>query len=194
MKNRSLVGAATSFAHLLGIATAKKAEEEDRDGDEPEGSEDETEKDGEDEDESGKKKSKKKAKRTKSGDDEGGDDADDADTEGDEDGGDEEDAKSAAGRQAERARCARILAHGIQAGRVEQAGVLAFDTSLTASAAIAVLNAAAATEPRREGLGTRMGGVRIPNPGADASGLDPNDPQGIAARIVAAAKKARGEA
>ena len=98
--------------------------------------------------------------------------------------------------KAERARCAEIIAHGVAHGCVRQAGVFAFDTSMTAAQAIKALQASAQDGPARpNGLRDRMSAVRIPNVGADggASAADPNDPKSKALAIVEAGKKRRGE-
>lgn len=111
---------------------------------------------------------------------------DDDDDEGD---GDE---KEKAARRAERARCARIVAHGISNGCVTQAAVFAFDTNLPVSAAVAAMKAA-----KFDGKGSlsgRMGTTSIPKVGADVSRTRPEG--GAAAQadaIINAAKKARGE-
>lgn len=112
----------------------------------------------------------------------------------------DDDAKAARAR--ERARCARIIAHGIKLGRVSQAGVFAFDTSLTAKQAISALNAAgidAESAPRAtSGLASRMATLNVPKPGVDGvQAPDASDPKVAAKltadRIIAAAAKARGE-
>ena len=103
-------------------------------------------------------------------------------------------------RQHERVRCAKIIAHGIKNGCVNQAGVFAFDTSMTAAQAISALNAGKidASANSRSSLSGRMAGVAIPNVGADGSDKpDLSDPR-MAAKIsanaiIAAAAKARGE-
>jgi len=98
--------------------------------------------------------------------------------------------------KAERARCAKIIAHGIAHGCVRQAGVFAFDTNMTAAQAIRALEASATDgKARSSGLRERMAGVKVPNVGANGGtqALDPNDPAVKAAAIVAAGKKRRGE-
>ncbi|MGF6727302.1 hypothetical protein P3T43_006694 [Paraburkholderia sp. GAS41] len=62
------------------------------------------------------------------------------------------------------ARCARIIAHGINLGRVEQARVFVFDTSFDVDTAIAKLDAAyaVAAAPRSPTLTERMVGGKRP--------------------------------
>jgi hypothetical protein len=166
------------FAQLLGFSkSAAEEPEEDKDK-------------AEDEDE-------------EAGAEEGGDDDKDKDKAEDEDGAagedddkDKDDEKAKAAR-AERRRCARIIAHGIKTGAVEQAGVLAFDSDLTASAAVATLDAMAAVSPGAHGrgrLGQRMGTVPEPKVGNGGSGAPGADTaEGLAAAMVGAYGKAIGK-
>lgn len=105
---------------------------------------------------------------------------------------DDEGEKEKAARRAERARCARIVAHGINNGCVTQAAVFAFDTNLPVSAAIAAMKAAKLDG--KSNLSGRMGTTHIPKVGADVSRTKT---EGTAAAqadaIIQAAKKARGE-
>ena len=194
MKNRTLMGAAaTSFAHLLGIKPGAAKSEDDKDDNKDKAEDEDAESD---DDEDDKEKSKK-SKKAKSEDDD--DDASVEDDESDEDGDDEkkDDAKKAA-RASERARCARIIAHGIKSGTVEQAGVLAFDTALPASAAIATLNAIGSVSGDKKakgGIGERMAAVKVPNVGA--SGVDrpaAGSPAALAAQMLGAYDRANGKA
>jgi hypothetical protein len=121
------------------------------------------------------------------------------DVDAEEDDNDDKEKGSRAGRakgarQRERIRCAAIVAAGVKAGRVNQACVFAFDSNLTASQAIAALNAAALDAPaarQGSGLRERMSAVRPPNVGADAA---PSGPQNAAQLIIAADAKRRGQA
>lgn len=213
----SKLASAMPFAHLLGLpGSAARAEEDDdrkrldgesdddyakrmeeKDKEEEQARKAEEEKEKEDARKAAEEKEKEnaKAKEVDNDDEEGDAKADD--DEDDESGKRAGRAKGA--RQRERVRCARIMAAGIKAGRVNQAGVFAFDTSLSASQAIAALNASGLDQtlsPRTSGLRERMSGVRLPIVGTDAgaAALDPNDPKAKAAAIVAAGKKRRGEA
>lgn len=113
----------------------------------------------------------------------------------DEDGDDEGDGAKKAARTLERARCARIIAHGVRIGAVRQAGVFAFDTRVSSKAAIAALNAAMSDDaakpraPKRESLASRMADAKVSNPGAGGGAKAPS----LAEQIVAAGKKRRGE-
>lgn len=167
-------------------ASSARADEEDGDGDEEEAEEEDSE---EGDDKDGKKSRKAKSKR--------------AEDEEEEDGGDDGDeegrkAKSARGAiRRERARCAKIIAHGVAVGSVRQACVLAFDTGMGVKAAIASLNAckadtASAAAPRA-GLHERMAAAGVPNVGAGSEGGAPPTMTKVAAAIIAAGEKARGE-
>jgi len=92
---------------------------------------------------------------------------------------------------AERARAAEILVAGINAGCVNQACALAFDSDLTAAQAIVAISAGALDTAAQTGNGLRR-----------RMGLDPDQPAGgranraptakeTAARIVAAGERAR---
>lgn len=111
----------------------------------------------------------------------------------DDDGDDETDDAQKAARAAERARCARIVAHGINIGATRQAGVFAFDTKMSSKAAISALNAGRADTPqaaRKPGLAERMAAAAVPNPGAGGAAGQMTTAQ----QIVLAGKKRRGEA
>ena len=89
----------------------------------------------------------------------------------DEDDGDEADAKVAKGRRMERARCARIFGSKAAGIRPDMAASLAFGTSLSATAAIAQLEQAAAfgaPQGGRMSLDERMQGVQKHRLGPDA--------------------------
>lgn len=182
-----------SFAHMLGLGARAEDEEpktppaEDHDEDELEGEEDRLE--GES-DEDYEKRTGKKAKKAKKAEDDDGDGIEMSEE------SDDEGEKEKAARVSERARCSAIIATGIKLGCVEQAGVFAFDTSMSASAAISALKAGMAARGTKPGLGNRMKAEPMPRVGADAgaSGPDLSTPAGQAAAIIAAGKKARGEA
>lgn len=106
---------------------------------------------------------------------------------GDEEGGDSEEA------HAERARCAQIIAFGITNNCIRQAAVFAFDTKM--SAKVAVANMKATRADGKLSIHSRMSGVAPIKPvGADGGEqLDTSSSKSIAAAIIQAAKKARGE-
>lgn len=215
MKPQRMAAAALSFAHLIGLKRAEededkkarraeegdedpdkkdaRADEEDGDGDEnmqSKRAEDGDEKDDEDGDEEGKKARKAKAE-------------DDDEDKADEEDGDKK-SKASSVRLAvrrERARCAQIIAHGIATGRVRQAGVLAFDSELSVKAAKTMLDAGDADSPMIKAesvfagsLSQRMASANIQHVGADAGGNAPAGMTKVAAAIIAAGEKARGEA
>ncbi len=203
----SKIAGAMSFAHLLGLASAKAEDDQDKKDDEKAKRADEEDGDAQREDESDEDYAKRMEDKKKDDEDEKAE-GDDPEKKDDEEGDDDEkDVKKSKRAQddekddekvskAERARCAEIIAHGVAHGCVRQAGVFAFDTSMTAAQAIKALQASAQDGPARpNGLRDRMSAVRIPNVGADggASAADPNDPKSKALAIVEAGKKRRGE-
>lgn len=169
-------------------AKSARAEDGDEDAEEEEKDDDkEEDEDREDDDADGKKsrKAKSKGKRAEEEDDDGGDD-------GDEEGRKAKSARGAVRR--ERARCAAIIAHGVAIGSVRQACVLAFDTGMGVKAAKASLNACKADgKPLQVTLGDRMAAAAVPNVGADAGTGAPASMSKVAAAIIAAGEKARGE-
>lgn len=215
LKNRM---SAMPFAHLLGLAVSAKAEGEDDDRKKKDDESDDDyakrmeEKDKEEEakraeeeekekeaarkaEEEEKEKEAKRAKKAKRADDDGDDDADmEADDEDDEEEG-KRAGRASGARQRERIRCARIVAAGIAAGRVNQACAFAFDTKLTSAQAISALNAASLDAPptRGSGLRERMSVVQVANPGANTGTTVVNaDPsKAAAASIIAAGERAR---
>lgn len=196
-----IAAAATRFAHLLGLdprastsAVAIKAAVDDDEGmsaaadddKEPEQRADESE-----EDFAKRLKAWKKAKK-----------ADEDAAAEDEDGDKDKEAKAEArgrkaGRAAERARCSAIFAAPAAKGIPHIAASLAFETNLPTAEAISLMGtfAAAAPAARRTGLAEAMARVDVPNPGSDSGEAPaPGDTKSVAAAIVAAGKKARGEA
>ncbi|MBI6944210.1 hypothetical protein JET76_23065 [Pseudomonas putida] len=136
----------------------------------------------------GKAKGKGKARRAEDNDDDASaEDDDDASAEDDDDGKSAKAIRRGAVK-AERERCARIIAHGIKCGNVEQAAALAFDSNMAPSAAAGVLGLAKASAPGNS-LASRMDRVQTPNAGmgdADQSG----GMSKMAAAIIAAATDA----
>lgn len=189
MKKRALLSsAAAPFAHLLGISAARRAED-----DEEKKDNDAARADDEDEE-------KKDDAKAEDGDgDEDDEEKKDAKA-SDEDEEDDEEEMKASARVRERARCAAIFKSKHAAGRPHIAAELAFNTTLTARQAIGVLASiaagdAAAPKTRSGGLAAAMATIANPKVGAgDAAPLSPSDPKAVAAQIIAAGKKRRGEA
>lgn len=210
---RSRMTAAATFAHLLGFAKhaedsddekdkARRAEDggDDDDKDDPKGSKAKRAEDDDLEDDDDDKKARKakgegddpddkddpkgrKAKRAE------GDD-DDPDAEDDDDQGGPKSIKAAVAK--ERARCAQIMAHGLNSGNAEQAGVFAFDTNMTATAAINALNAAGSVSGRGGNLKERMAAANVKNVGAGGDGSgESSSLSPIAQKIIAAAARAK---
>lgn len=189
---------ALSFAHLLGISAAKAEDDEmkqradESDEDYAKRMEDEDKKENEDD------------AKAHDEDDDANADHDEGDDDGKEEAGkakkadesDDEDHKEKAARTAERARCAAIFASSAAAGRPDLAAHMAFNTDLPSADAIAMLSAVSAgavAGVKVRSLASRMAAVQAPNVGTDAAAPAANSPQGVAARIVAAGKKRRGE-
>jgi hypothetical protein len=194
--------ASASFAHLLGRpAAAKRAEEDEKEREdkakrakssEDDGEEDDDKKPSDDKDaraeeedgEEDEPQAKKKARRASD----------------DEDDEDEGDAKALAARGRERARCAAIFASPHAAARPDVAAHLAFGTTLSRREALNVLAAVGSNESRtaRKGnLAARMDQQTNPNvgtpPEAHFGAPAASDPSALAARMLASARKARGE-
>src|SRR5260363_625 len=92
----------------------------------------------------------------------------------------------------ERARAQAIFASPAAGIRPEIAAQLAFQTSLPSDEAIALLASIAAGAPRRSAdLAERM--ATIPSPNVGVEGAEPNGARTLAAHILAAGRKARGE-
>lgn len=193
MSLKKTLAGAMPFAHLLSngsrAARAEDNERDQRDGesdddyakrmeelDEKERAEEERK-----EDEARRAEEERKEEEARRAAAEDGDDGDD----------ESDDAKKAA-RATERARCARIIAHGINIGAASQAGVFAFDTKMSSKAAIAALDAAKAAGggARRSSLDDRMSRTQTPNPGAGGQASAPT----LAQQIVMANKRRLGEA
>lgn len=207
----SKLASAMPFAHYLGLSAARAEEEdEERKQREDESDEDYAKRMEEmDEEEAKAEEERKKEEEAKRAEEEerkreeearrAEEEEDDVEAEEEDRKEDKEEGKRAGrakgARQRERIRCARILAAGIKAGRVNQACVFAFDSNLTASAAVAALNAAALDAPhqpvaRGSRLSERMNSMQTPNPGAN-SGRAPsaNPAKNLADRIVAAGER-----
>jgi len=156
------------FAHLLGIKPKGAKAEDDEEKARGRAEDDDREEEAEDDDE---KPQGRKAKGKRAEDDDDGERAEDDDEEAEEDDdepksrkakgkradddGDEADAK-ARGRAIERKRCARIFGSKAAGIRPDMAASLAFGTDLSASAAIAQLEQAAAFGAPQGAQGARM--------------------------------------
>jgi hypothetical protein len=206
----------TRFAHLLGPlarsaagARAARAEDDNEDDDKAlarDDGDDEDEARAADAEDSDRTRKAKRSKKARAEDDDTNDE-DDADNEddaraADDDTDDEEnkdDAKGKHGRHGERARCAQIFRCAGAGRRPDVAAHLAFDTGMRAADAVALLNAIAsgdgARADRADTLRARMAGVSLPAIGSDGGTAEDRDgPQAAASMILAAARRARGEA
>lgn len=178
---------ALPYAHLLGIASAAKVEEDSNDKKQRNDESDEDyanrmdDEDAEGEDESDPKNKPPKGKKAAK------EEEDDTEDDGD---------KEKAARTSERARCAAIFQCAGAGVRPDVAAHLAFSTDMSSAAAIAMLKTVAAGCPQKKNsLASRMDEVKTPNVGADGAAVpDGNSAQGIAAFVAAASKKARGQA
>ncbi len=150
------------FAHLLGRTPSASEEDDDKkEGKKArkakEDKEDDCceEDDGDEKDDDKKEGKKAKSSRADESDD---DDDDDADAEEDDDDDDKDDKKEGKkARKAERDRCAKIFASQHAAGRPALAANLAFNTNMSAAAAIEVLAAASPeVSAGRKSLDARM--------------------------------------
>lgn len=222
MSKNTRAGATAAFAHLLGLGPraekdddekkgkkarraeddddakkgARRAEDDDKDeraeedkDEKEERAEEEREEEDEEEDRDGKKgKKAKKAKRAEEEEDE---------EEAEDDDSDEEmrgNSAAANARRRERARCKAIFSCAAAGVRPDVAASLAFSTTMSRSEAIAVLTTTAAgSAPRGSRLNDRMNGVRVASAGADDALTAPSGMSPVAAAIVAAGEKARGE-
>ncbi|MEO8641752.1 hypothetical protein [Pseudomonas sp.] len=210
MTIRKRLSAAMPFAQLLGFhPRADEGDDEDKskrtkgEGDEPD----------KDDDTQGKKAKGKKAEN-----DEDDKDDNDGGTKGAKGEGDDPDKDDAKGRKAkradddsddpdaedddeptstqavvsqERARCAQIVAHGFKAGSPEQACVFAFDTNMSAAAAISAINAAGVVGGKGGSFKDRMAAAKVQNVGAGGGDDLPADVSPVAQQIIAAAARAQ---
>lgn len=183
-----------SFAHLLGRAGLDSGgdDSEQRDG---ESDEDYAKRMDEEErkqrdDETDEEYAKRMEELDKDGDDDDDKEGDEAD--GDKEA-DEESDKEKAARRNERARCAAIFASEAAAARPDVAAHLAFETDMSAKAATKMLSTfAAGGAPARTSLASRMSTVKQVNTGTGRAAA-PGGASAVAAQILAAGKKRRGE-
>jgi len=210
MTLRAIAGAAP-FAHLLrrpnaSTVAAARAEETDEERKKREDEEEQARKAEEQEQEEEARRAeeeKKKEEDAKRAEEEKKKEEDAKRAEEEDEDKKKDDAKKAeargikAGREMERARGAAIFGCPAAGKRPDLAAELAFGTSMSADEAVRFFSAAVAGDKRATGgVADRMASVNVPNPGSDAptAKLDPTDPVAVAAAIVAAGKKRRGEA
>jgi len=183
----SKLAAALPYAHLLGFSAAK-AEDDDEMKQGADESDEDYAKRMEEEDKKETEDDAKKAEDDKGKKDAKAEEGDDDEEEDDE----KKDDKEQAARKSERARCAAIFKCDAAGSRPDVAAHLAFATDMSSADAIAMLSTVAGGKTR--GLASRMATVQTPNVGTEAGAVPAaNSPQGVAARIVAAGKKRRGE-
>jgi hypothetical protein len=199
MTMKTVLGGAPSFAHLIGFGKPRAADDKPKGAPDEEAAAEESEEEeteGDDKDKKGKKAKKSKAEESDDPDKEGEDEeAEDKKPESKAADDDEDEAKKAKraearGRKMERERSAAIFACPAAGVRPDLAAQLAFHTSMTADQAIGVLTTAASGG--RRGINDRMATTQIPNIGADP-GPEAKGALGVAAQIIAADKKRRGE-
>ncbi len=152
-----------NFAHLLGRApSASEDNEDDKEKSKKaksKAAEDEKDKEATEEEDDDEKDDDKEKSKAEDGDDDDAD-AEDDDDEDDKEKDENKDVKK--GRKAERHRCATIFASEHAAGRPSLAASLAFNTPMSAKAAINVLaGAGLEVQPGRKSLDARM--QQIPN-------------------------------
>lgn len=184
---------AAPFAHLLGLPPAPQAAAP---APSIEGDDDDKKRDGESDEDYDKRKKSKKAKAEKEADEECRRVAAEAERLDNEQGRGGESPEQKA-RAEERARCRSIFVHPAAAKRPDVAATLAFDTNMTRGEAIRVLASTATEKPgtKGPGLGERMSAERVPEVQPEQPGTekDPKDPKSVAAAVIAAAAKARGD-
>ncbi|GBQ69676.1 hypothetical protein AA103196_2278 [Ameyamaea chiangmaiensis NBRC 103196] len=153
MANRG--NARLSFAHLLGSTSlsSRRADDDEDNRQDPADADDDSDDDSSD-DENARARGRRAADDDNDGDDNEGDQDDDrpsgrrrADDDSDDVDTDEDDENAKAARRQERARCGAIFADKAAATRPDMAAHLAFNTSMSASAAIRTLRAAAKGGP-----------------------------------------------
>lgn len=208
-------GSALSFAHLLGFGRPKAETDDNKDATEDtkpgEHAADPKRDDGESDDDYAKRCKEARAKAEEEDEKERADaeDGDPDDKEDNEEPTDDEatrKAKSRArksfargvrgGRTAEQARCRAIFAAASAGKRPDVAATLAFDTRMSPAQAIKVLDAAASGQLAKGDLRTAMAVADTPRITGGGGSERPaaDDANSLAAKIVHAGKKRRGEA
>lgn len=105
---------------------------------------------------------------------------------------DEKEAKGfRAGHAAANKRARAIFSSKAATGRADLAAYFAFETNLSASAAIVAMKVSgnAPAAPRRASLDDRMGSRRDPRPGADATGAGGGKGGSLAAKMIAVGER-----
>jgi len=188
--NLQKLAGVSPFARLRrnNAAVTAKAEDE-KDDDEDKKSKTSKAEDEKDDDED------KKSKTSKAEDDKDDDEDKKSKSKADDDD-DEPEARVARIRAAERKRVRAICDAGLEAGNPDFAYELAVNSDMAAANAIVILRGAGAqSKPSRDTLRDRMAGTKQPDIGAgDPSSASASDPKSFAGRIVAAHRKALGEA
>lgn len=195
MAKTASVARTVPFAHLLGFgkkpaASAPAAPAAARiEGGDDKDEEERKKRDGESDEDYAKRMDALDAKKAKA-----------AKAESDKDEPDDDDKeKTKAAAMTERARCAAIIAHGINCGAVRQACVYAFDTDLASDAAIATIDATVldreANAPAAAlGLASRMALEAPPQVRHDGGESGPTEgAPAVIAMALAAMDKARGK-
>jgi hypothetical protein len=191
---------------------SKKSKAEDDEKDEDEKDKDKSKKSkAEDDEKDEDEKDKDKSKKSKAEDDEKDEDEEDKDkskkskkAEGDDDDGDEDEPEarvSAADvariRASERKRISAIVSSEAGLANPDAAYELAVNSDMPTANAIAMLRAvgpARAQTPAKDNLRDRMAGTKQPDIGAGGEEAPaPGDPKALAAAIINAGRKRRGE-
>lgn len=215
MRVNFLAGAAAPFAHLLGIAPRADDKSDDKDpahADDPKPGEHAADpaRDGNESDDDYAERCRAARKAAAEEDDKRAD-AEDGDPEDKEDEDEEGDSEAtrqakararkafargvAGGRKAERARCSAIFAVKAAGARPDMAATLAFSTRMSVKEASEVLATAATVVPGGN-LRDAMATAATPRIGGGGDGPAPaaGSAKAVAAQIIAAGKKRRGEA
>lgn len=201
-----------SFSHLLGVKGKKAKLSEDDENKEHDAEGDETEQDDDDNQPASKKGNRSRAEDENDTDENAEDDdsdpddepnttskkgnkadADDPDEGADEDDDDDtqdENPDVKKGRRAERYRCSAIFGSRYAAGNADVAAQLAFNTNMSAKAAIGTLKALSNRGSRTVTLQSRMSSVEQPKIGVDAK--KQSGSAGLAASMTAAYLKVKG--
>jgi hypothetical protein len=184
------------FSHLLGRAPSASEDDKDKEGTDNDKDKDDDCCDDNNEDKEKSKKSKKaKSSHADEGDDDDSDDDDDADAEEEDDDEDDKDENKDVkkGRKAERNRCATIFASKFAAGRPDMAATLAFNSTLSAKAAIEVLASAGPLQKssKRTTLDERMQRLPAVKVGPDGES-DGQSTSAVVSRATSLYNQAKG--
>ena len=179
MSNRIVAGGLSRFAHLAGLSRrASKADDQTDEEKKKEEEEAAKAKAEEDEEEKKRKDEEEEAAKAKAN----------------EEGEDEKEAKAfAAGASAERIRCSEIFASAAAGNNPAMAAELAFNTGLSADAAISILKTSPSSAARA-GLAARMANTDPIRVGADQATEKPatkaSEASQLASRTLASARAA----